>query len=134
MATKKKVPAKIVAEVTDAKVLRLDPRNVKAKLYDLVADHCDRIKREGEDIDIRAVTMALGAIARIIPLWFPKGIEPENVGSAARKYQATFQANAARRGKVVAGSTLKFAPRTTDADDEPDWDDDFEDDEPEPAA
>lgn len=83
-----------------------DPKNLNGRLYDAMCDLLD----EWGDMDVREKVATIAAIARI-QVQFIKIREDHHVpgasGTAVKRYEKAFAANAARkRGKVTGSATI----------------------------
>lgn len=81
----------------------LDPKNVNGRLYNAISTLLDNF----DDMSVREQVATVAAIARIQVLFIKlreEKIESANAGTAVKRYEKAFEANAARKRKRVAGS------------------------------
>ena len=101
----------------DAPYSSLDPKNVNGRLYDAMSKLLDNF----EDMTVREQVATVAAIARIQVLFIKlreEKSEPANVGTAVKRYEKAFQANATGRRKKITGSVAATLAAVRDDDDD----------------
>ena len=98
---------------TPAPSTTLDPKNLNGRLYDAMSTLLDNF----EEMSVREQVATIAAIARIQVMLIKireDNFDPATSGTAVKRYEKAFAANATRRRKAVIGAAAALEDLSDD--------------------